>query len=290
MKVYKSEIPSSCQNGQAVCLGIDEAGRGPVLGPMVYGAAYWPLEREKEMEDSSFDDSKALSPEQRKSLFENIKNHPHVGYIILEIPPEEISSKMLRKIPYNLNAISHDTAIGLVEKALEDNVQVEKVYVDTVGDPSRYEKKLDEYFGGKIEFTVRKKADSLYKCVSAASICAKVTRDEAMEHWDKEHSIETKQGAAPYGSGYPSDPSTKEWLRQNVDAVFGFPSIVRFSWSTSRDLLADQAAACEWTFNNDENSGSKISSFLGNSNCAYTKKHKKSGFLKRRKLNIVQEM
>eukprot|EP01138_Halocafeteria_seosinensis_P011091 gb/GECG01011328.1/.p1 GENE.gb/GECG01011328.1/~~gb/GECG01011328.1/.p1 ORF type:complete len:195 (+),score=23.95 gb/GECG01011328.1/:1-585(+) len=145
MKVYKSEIPSSCQNGQAVCLGIDEAGRGPVLGPMVYGAAYWPLEREKEMEDSSFDDSKALSPEQRKSLFENIKNHPHVGYIILEIPPEEISSKMLRKIPYNLNAISHDTAIGLVEKALEDNVQVEKVYVDTVGDPSRYEVSIEEY-------------------------------------------------------------------------------------------------------------------------------------------------
>ena len=42
-------------------------------------------------------DSKALSAEQRKGLFENIKTHPHVGYIILEIPPQEISSKMLRK-------------------------------------------------------------------------------------------------------------------------------------------------------------------------------------------------
>lgn len=66
------------------------------------------------------------------------------------------------------------------------------------------QKKLDAHFGGKIEFTVRKKADSLYKCVSAASICAKVTRDEAMENWDKEHGIETAKTAKTYGSGYPS--------------------------------------------------------------------------------------
>lgn len=57
-------------------------------------------------------------------------------------------------------------------------ISAAKVYVDTVGDPDRYERHLTAHFSGRIRFAVRKKADSLFACVSAASICAKVRAGE----------------------------------------------------------------------------------------------------------------
>lgn len=58
--------------------------------------------------------------------------------------------------------------------APDRSLPLAQVFVDTVGDPVRYEQKLEGVFKGAVKFTVRKKADSLYKVVSAASICAKV--------------------------------------------------------------------------------------------------------------------
>ena len=78
--------------------------------------------------------------------------------------------------------MSHDTAIGLVNKAIEAGVRVAEVYVDTVGPPEKYQAKLEAIFP-ELKITVAKKADSLYPCVSAASICAKVARDKALGEW-----------------------------------------------------------------------------------------------------------
>ena len=75
------------------------------------------------------------------------------------------------------------------------------VYLDTVGDPSKYEAKLKARFP-KLTFKVSKKADSLYPCVSAASICAKVTRDGVIKNWKFIENIENNEELA-YGSGYP---------------------------------------------------------------------------------------
>ena len=75
------------------------------------------------------------------------------------------------------------------------------MFVDTVGDPERYESKLSSLFPS-IEFAVRKKADSLFPVVSAASICAKVTRDRCVRDWQfKETGVSF---STDYGSGYPS--------------------------------------------------------------------------------------
>ena len=65
-------------------------------------------------------------------------------------PLQEISEKMLRRTPVSLNAISHDCAMELVSTALKDGVQVTKVYVDTVGDPEQYQKKLYAAFDSKV--------------------------------------------------------------------------------------------------------------------------------------------
>ena len=87
---------------------------------------------------------------------------------------------MYRRGKYNLNSMSHDTAIGLIQQALKAGVRVAEVYVDTVGPPEKYQAKLEAIFP-EIKITVAKKADSLYACVSAASICAKVARDRAIK-------------------------------------------------------------------------------------------------------------
>ena len=166
-------------------VGIDEAGRGSVLGPMVYSCAYWPVAKSEEMAKKGFDDSKALTAESRMQLFQKIQdNRDSLGYVIKPLQSKEISASMLQTDPYNLNNLSHDAAIECLAKVLEMGGKVAKCFVDTVGPPDSYKRKFEERLSKhNIEFVVEKKADSKYKVVSAASICAKVTRDEMIDHW-----------------------------------------------------------------------------------------------------------
>jgi ribonuclease H2 subunit A len=59
------------------------------------------------------------------------------------------------------------------------------------------------------EIVVESKADSTYPVVSAASICAKVTRDKVLAEWNF---LEKREFSNVFGCGYPSDPKTKAWL------------------------------------------------------------------------------
>jgi ribonuclease H2 subunit A len=95
--------------------------------------------------------------------------------------------------------MSHDTAMGLIDKLYNgEKLNITHVYLDTVGDPTKYEQKILKRFP-KLNVKVSKKADSIYPCVSAASICAKVTRDTVLKNWKfLEDCTNTK-----FGSGYP---------------------------------------------------------------------------------------
>lgn len=104
----------------------------------------------------------------------------------------------------NLNQMSRDAVIEMIDEILNRGVQIGHVYVDTVGDPGWYEQFLTKHYKHQLRFTVAKKADSLYKVVSAASICAKVTRDTMMANWEFEETL--LKANANFGSGYPSDP------------------------------------------------------------------------------------
>jgi len=163
-------------------LGIDEAGRGPVLGPMVYGAAFCQSKREQDLKELGVADSKTLTEEKRDLLFEKIKGCDFLGWFVTVMSAKELSGGMLQRNPYNLNAQSHDTAIALIKRGLAIGLNLKRVFVDTVGDPQRYEDKLSALFPS-IQFAVRKKADSLFPTVSAASICAKVVRDRILAQW-----------------------------------------------------------------------------------------------------------
>ncbi|XP_064237854.1 ribonuclease H2 subunit A isoform X3 [Aotus nancymaae] len=196
-----SPVPAVCRKEPCV-LGVDEAGRGPVLGPMVYAICYCPLSRLADLEALQVADSKTLSESERERLFAKIQEDgDFVGWALDVLSPNLISTSMLGRVKYNLNSLSHDTATGLIQYALDQGVNVTQVFVDTVGMPETYQKRLQQSFPG-IEVTVKAKADALYPVVSAASICAKVARDQAVKNWqfvEKLQDLDTD-----YGSGYPN--------------------------------------------------------------------------------------
>ncbi|KAK2197035.1 bifunctional Ribonuclease HII-HIII domain/Ribonuclease H-like superfamily/Ribonuclease HII-HIII/Ribonuclease H superfamily [Babesia duncani] len=141
-----------------VILGIDEAGRGPVLGPMVYGGFYCanvPESNEILKKQIRVNDSKKIASNTRDEMLIKINSTKYKFGICANIlTPEYISYQMLKRIKYNLNTISHDTAISIIQHVLSCGYKVEHVYIDTVGIPSAYEKILKTRFP-QLNFTVR---------------------------------------------------------------------------------------------------------------------------------------
>ncbi|ORY33444.1 ribonuclease H-like domain-containing protein [Naematelia encephala] len=256
-------------------MGIDEAGRGPVLGPMVYAAAYCPLSFKPILESLGFDDSKALSPEVRQNLWNAFTEHDELNYSSAVLSPQDISAGMLRRVPINLNRQAEDATISLIRSALERNVPIKECYVDALGPSPQWQARLSAIFP-TISFTVCPKADSLFKIVSAASIIAKVTRDRYVHNWiDPEDVRRTTTGykkeegeeattedeeQTVRGSGYPSDPKTQAYLKDELDPVFGYKGVVRFSWATVKVLLEKQGVECKWI---DDNAQPSASSWFG---------------------------
>lgn len=231
---YISNVPEVCKTYPCI-LGIDEAGRGPVLGPMVYGTCFCPINEQTILEKLECADSKALNEKKRDDIFNNIcKESKTLGWAVEIIAPMSICNSMLSRKKYSLNQVSMDSAVGLIKAAENAGVLIAHIFVDTVGPSEKYQDYLRNIFP-KYKVTVAKKADSLYPIVSAASICAKVTRDHALKVWTfpEDIGITNEQ----FGSGYPGDPVTKQFLVDYCDPIFGYPQLVRFSWSTSEQAL-----------------------------------------------------
>ncbi|KAM1702938.1 hypothetical protein ACFXTN_026014 [Malus domestica] len=103
-------------------MGINEAGRDPVLGPMVYGCLYCTPSYQNTLSSLNFADSKTLKEEKREELFENLKADESIEWAVDVIDPRELSAKMLKK----RKIISHDSAMGLVTKVLNMGVLLTK--------------------------------------------------------------------------------------------------------------------------------------------------------------------
>ncbi len=272
-------------------MGIDEAGRGPVLGAMVYGTSYAPISKLDKLKSIGFADSKALTEAQRANLFKKLKETDYIGWAIDSISPQgtplhtlsrspyvndvlplllrsvltciivqcflsflslstlphpaELSARMLKSPKDSLNAISHESAVGLVQAVLAQGVNITELYVDTVGLPEVYQKYLSNIFP-QMKVTVTSKADALFPIVSAASICAKVSRDLELEEWVFPEASSGIPLGREFGTGYPGDGVTKQWLVDHKDKVFGLPSIVRFSWSTAVKVLKESCVDVIW--------------------------------------------
>ena len=250
---FSSSVPSQCLSNDC-CLGIDEAGRGPVLGPMVYAAAFTPINQDDALRALGLADSKTLSEETREKLFcnfqEQTEQQPAIGYVIHAISPHTISTSMLAEHKTNLNRLSHNAAIGLVHSALKlIGSHLKEVYVDTVGPPDKYQDKLEKLFP-QLHITVSKKADALFPVVSAASIVAKVSRDRMLAAWQWREHLDCAT-LKVLGSGYPGDGVTRKFLEASVDHVFGFPQLVRMSWSTAAQIMAKKCMITHWVDDQD---------------------------------------
>ena len=178
----------------------------------------------------------------------------------------DISAGMLKPAgTYNLNAQAMDATIELIKDVFAKGVNVKEIYIDTIGSPSVYQKKLERIFPTTM-ITVAKKADSLYPCVSAASVCAKVTRDAALEVCYRSYGLEEDLEAVVegWGSGYPSDVRCTTWLKHNMDPFFGWGSECRFSWGTAKDLLKTKASdfKIDWPTPDNEEQAMRVTDFF----------------------------
>lgn len=239
---------SGAEPGTPCVLGVDEAGRGPVIGPMIYGVYYLPIEMEQSLLAATyhFDDSKVLTPVVRANLMKAVCDSEtdlfkSSGWAIKSLSAQDIGAGMMKNGgSYNLNAQAMDATIELIRGVIERGVNVREIYVDTIGKPSVYQRKLELIFP-TIKITVEKKADSLFPCVSAASVVAKVTRDVScetlFEAYIQQQPTPPEDDTATWGSGYPSDARCVSWLRSAVDPVWGFGNECRFSWGTIKDML-----------------------------------------------------
>ncbi|CEM38014.1 unnamed protein product [Vitrella brassicaformis CCMP3155] len=300
--------------GKEVFVGVDEAGRGPVLGPMVYSAFFCLTGSEQRLKDLRVDDSKKLTEADRERIFGEFHTddmqHHHCGWLVRPLWPQYLSAKQLSKTCHmNLNELSKGTVMDMLQEALDAGLEIKHVYVDTVGHAVAYQKQLTARFPslhGNI--TVTDKADSKYVVVGAASIAAKVSRDLLLRHWVPEEPSK-RDGDGEYGSGYPGDSTTKQWLQDNYHPVFGFPSLARFSWGTVQKLLEDNnGPALEWCDDQDDEDPSQthmtqflISAPQDKKNTSQTKKGpkrgprgggevmKRSGFFTARHMSIVTD-
>ena len=204
----------------AVVGGVDEAGRGCLLGPLVVAGVSATAEGVARLKEIGVRDSKKLSAKRREFLFPEImKAAEKVHWTSIApavIDDVVIHGKRLRKLNY-LEARYFAKVI--------DQLGAAKVTVDASDVvPARFGRDISANLAARCKVISRHKADRDYPIVSAASIVAKVMRDREVDSLKEVH--------GDFGSGYPSDPTTKafftEWLRRGDP----LPACVRRSWKT----------------------------------------------------------
>lgn len=200
--------------------GIDEAGRGPVIGPMVIAAVVVDERNVPKLEELGVKDSKKLTPKRRERLFDEIIALLE-DYVILELWPEEIDSRQ-----GTLNEFEVENFV----KALNSlKVRPDVIYIDAADvKEARFGEDIRKRLDFEAKIIAEHKADDKFVPVSAASIIAKVTRDRAIE--------KLKERYGEIGSGYPSDPRTRTFLEEYYREHGEFPPIARRSWKTLKKI------------------------------------------------------
>lgn len=201
--------------------GVDEAGRGSVMGPLVVGVVY--VGSDDRLSEIGVNDSKKLTPKMRERMYEEIVDSvDHWCTVITSAEGIDEQRKSISLNEIELNMFAEGTT----------RWGSERIYADC---PDINEESFSVRLGAKVkntaEIIAKHKADDTYLVVSAASIVAKVTRDRMMEDIRKEFGTNV-------GSGYPSDHYTMDFIRDWISEKGTAPPHVRTSWEPVRDMLS----------------------------------------------------
>jgi len=201
-----------------IVLGIDEAGRGCVIGPMIICTAFCEEDVLQDLKIIGVKDSKDLTREKREFIFDQLDGL--VENYITTVTPKQIDKG-------NLNTITYDNSVKMLKMYKPD-----VAYIDAPvpgHELDNYNEKLRVAVDDdSVEIHAENKADSKYAIVSAASIIAKVTRDRIIDQISKKY---------PVGCGYTHDSVTIEFLHTYFKKYKRWPvRIVRTKWSTCRDI------------------------------------------------------
>lgn len=202
------------RRGAMLLGGIDEAGRGPAIGPMTICLLTIEQHNLHKLAELGVKDSKQLSPEQREAIFHKLRKI--CAWELKVIPAHDIDSREDK----SLNEMEIESMAALINGS-----RAEKVFIDSLeANPRSFLHKLKPLVRRNVSIVADTKGDVKFPACSAASIVAKVTRDSEVE--------KLKKRFGDFGSGYPHDEKTveflKEWYRKNKF----FPIIVRKSWYT----------------------------------------------------------
>jgi len=207
----------------AFYIGIDDAGRGPVIGPMILAGVLIDEKEEKRLVEIGVKDSKLLLPSKRKRIGNFLKEK--FEFALQVVTPEEIDSCK------NLNHLEAQKMAIVINELAQRTSEKIIAFIDC---PSVNILKWISYLRDfiidkeRIEIRAEHKADSKYSVVSSASIIAKEKRELEVENLKREFHVD-------FGSGYPSDPKTIFFLKENFDNKV-FDKIVRHSWESVRRL------------------------------------------------------
>lgn len=217
-------------------LGIDDAGRGPVIGPMVLAGVLIKSRYETYLKKLGVKDSKKLTPKRREILVKEIKKSA-VAYHISITHPSEIDGR--EKAGLNLNKIEAVKSAEIINKLNKgrDKEKIEVVIDCPSNNIFKWHMYLMQYVDNpnNLTFKVEHKADVNHVACSAASIIAKVTRDAEIEKIKKQIGIN-------FGSGYSSDPVTIKFL-QEYGKKHKKDGIFRETWQTWKNFKSKKEQA-----------------------------------------------
>jgi len=204
--------------------GVDDAGRGSVIGPLVIAGILIEEKDFSKLIQLGVKDSKLLSPSRRENLAVEIKRLA-LRHAVVKLSPAEIDKVVEtgRKL-HRLNRLEAQAMAKVIEQLKPDIAYVDASDVLE----ERFKQQILEYLPFKVEVVSEHKADRKYPVVSAASIIAKVERDREIEELKAKH--------GDFGCGYPTDPKTVRFLQQCLESLGEYPEFVRRSWKPAKKL------------------------------------------------------
>jgi len=210
--------------------GVDEAGRGCVIGPLVIAGVLIKEENLHVLRQLGVKDSKLLSPKKREALAAEIARLAEKHHVVKLLPSEiDRAVESGRKL-HKLNRLEAQTMSQVINVLKPDEAYVDAA--DTLEE--RFKHHIQEGLTVKAKITSRHKADKIYAVVSAASIIAKVERDKEI--------AALKEAYGNFGSGYLADQKTMLFLKQWLQTHTDYPSCVRQSWKPAKQAKNEKGS------------------------------------------------